>query len=177
MDAETVLYFRKSHRMKLFVCFLALLPLQLFAQDCGIKKEKDQFTQQERLSTGFMQLTNAKLSVTADSKELDFFIAVSGGKCYDDASTVTITFEDGRTKSNFRSSGSMNCEGLFHFLIRNTPTSNSHLQRLETKKIKSIVLTNGPTVTSILLNEEQQQMLQKAVTCMSNEAKTLLKKP
>lgn len=163
--------------MKYLLAFLMLLPFAASTQKCAVKKEIDQFTQQERFTTGFLQLTNSKLSVTADSKELDFFIAVSGDKCFDDASTVSIVFEDGRTKSNFRNSGSMNCEGLFHFTIRNTPTSNSHLQRMETKKIKSFTLTNGKVITAILLNENQQQMLQAAITCLSKEAKTLLEKP
>jgi hypothetical protein len=163
--------------MKFLLLFLVFVPVALHAQECNIKKEKDQFSQQERLTTGFMQLTNSRLSVTADSKELDFFITVAPDKCFDDASTISIVFEDGRTKSNFRNSGSMNCEGLFHFTIRNTPTSNSHLQRLEVKKIKSMMLTNGKVATSILLNETQQQLLQNAITCLSKEAKTLIAKP
>lgn len=160
---------------RFFIIFL--FPIFLHAQDCNIKKEKDQFTQQERLTTGFVQLTNSRLSVTADNKELDFFIAAPSDKCFDDASTLTITFEDGRTKSLFHNTGSMNCEGLFHFTIRNTPTSNSNLQRLETKKVKGFVLTNGNVVTSILLNETQQQTLQQAFGCISKEAKTLIAKP
>ena len=163
--------------MKSILAFFLCASFAATAQDCTIKKEKDQFTQQDRLTTGFVPLTNAKLSITADSKELDFFLALGGDKCFDDASTVAIVFEDGRTKSNFRSSGSMNCEGLFHFIIRNTPTSNSQLQRFETKKVKSMVLTNGKVVTSIMLNEAQQQAVQTAVACMSKEAKTLLIKP
>ena len=163
--------------MKHFLLFFLSLPLFALSQDCLIKKEKDQFTQAERLTTGFIQLTNSRLSITADTKELDFFIAVSGNKCFDDATTLSVVYDDGRTKSNFRSSGSMNCEGLFHFIIRNTPTTNTNLQRMTTKKIKALVLTNGKEVTSILLNEEQQQVLQSAAACMATEAKTLLAKP
>jgi hypothetical protein len=161
---------------QLFVAVL-FFPIALFAQDCALKKEKDQFTQKERLSTGFIQLTNSKLSITADEKELDFFLSVGSDKCFDDASTVSVVFEDGRTKSNFRNSGSMNCEGLFHFTIRNTATTNSNLQRMATKKIKAIVLTNDKNTTSILVNEAQQDLLLKAASCMANESKTLLTKP
>jgi hypothetical protein len=153
------------------------VPFIAHAQECTLKKEKDQFSQQERLTTGFMQLTNSKLSITADAKELDFFIAAAKDKCYDDASTLSVVFEDGRTKSNFRNSGSMNCEGLFHFTIRNTPTPNFNLQRMATKKIKALVLTSGKVVTSILLNEAQQQMLQTTADCMAKEAKTLIATP
>jgi hypothetical protein len=162
--------------MKFLFSLLFFIPLLLHAQDCSIKTEKDQFTQQERLTTGFMQFTNCRLSVTADPKELDFFIAVPNGKCFDDASTLSIVFDDGRTKATFRNSGSMNCEGFFHFTLRNTPTSNSNLQRLETKKVRSFVLTNGNVITTILFNENQQQQLQTAVGCLSKEAKTLLTK-
>lgn len=163
--------------MKYLMLFVVLFPVALFAQDCAIKKEKDQFSQQERLTTGFMQLTNSRLSITADNKELDFFITVSGDKCFDDASTLSVVFEDGRTKSNFRNTGSMNCEGLFHFAIRNTATTNFNLQRMATKKVKAIVLTNAKVITSILLNEAQQQMLLTAADCMAKEAKTLIIKP
>jgi hypothetical protein len=163
--------------MKYLLLFVAFLPLSLVAQDCKLKTEKDQFTQQPRITTGFMPLNSSKLSITADSKELDFFIALSGDNCFDDASTLTILFDDGRTKSNYRSSGSMNCEGLFHFTIRNTPTSNSNLVRLETKKVKSLKLTNGKTITDIELTEVQKDKLQALVVCISKEAKTLIPKP
>jgi hypothetical protein len=71
----------------------------------------------------------------------------------------------------------MNCEGLFHFTIRNTPTSNSNLVRLETKKVKSLKLTNGKTITDIELTEVQKDKLQALVVCISKEAKTLIPKP
>jgi hypothetical protein len=163
--------------MKYILLYALLLPFALSAQECKLKNEKDQFTQQPRITTGFMPLNSSKLSITADSKELDFFIALSGDNCFDDASTLTILFEDGRTKTNFRNSGSMNCEGLFHFTIRNTPTSNSNLTRLETKKVKSLKLTNGKTITEIELTEEQKTRLQALAVCISKEAKTLLAKP
>ncbi len=159
----------------LFLAFFCL-PITLFAQDCAIKKEKDQFSQQDRLTTGFMQLTNCRLTITADGKELDFFFALGGDKCFDDASTVSILFEDGRTKANFRNTGSMNCEGLFHFTISNTPTTNYNLDRLSTKKVKAIMFTSGKAVTTITLSADQQQQLQTAAGCMAKEAKTLLPK-
>jgi hypothetical protein len=71
----------------------------------------------------------------------------------------------------------MNCDGLFHFTIRNTPTSNSNLTRLETKKVKSMKLTNGKTITDIELTEEQKNRLQALAVCISKEAKTLIAKP
>lgn len=163
--------------MKYLFLFLALIPATLFAQECTLKREKDQFSQQERLTTGFIQFTNSKLSITADSKEIDFFFSVGAGKCFDDAATLAVVFDDGRTKLNLRNTGSMNCDGLFHFTIRNTPTPNYNLQRLAAKKVKAMTLTSGKVTTSILLNESQQQALQTAADCMAKEAKTLLPKP
>jgi hypothetical protein len=163
--------------MKYLLITVFFLPVVVFAQNCALKKEKDQFTQQERLTTGFMTMNNSKMSITADDKELDFFISLGSSACFDDASTLSIVFEDGRTKSNFRSSGSMNCEGLFHFVIRNTTTTNSNLQRLATKKVKTMTLTHGKDVTSITPNESEQQLLVTATSCMATEAKTLIKKP
>lgn len=162
--------------MKPIFVLLLLLPTALFAQDCTLKKEKDQFSQQERLTTGFLQFTNCRLSITADSKELDFFIAVGADKCFDENSTLTVTFDDGHSKLNFRNSGSMNCEGLFHFTFRNTPTPNYNLQRLAAKKVKALVLTNDKVVTTVLLNESQQQQLQTAADCMAKQANTLIAK-
>lgn len=163
--------------MKYLLFTVLFFPAATFAQNCALIKEIDQFTQKERLTTGFMQLNNSKMSITADDKELDFFISADRDKCFDDNSTISVVFEDGRTKSNFHNSGSMNCEGLFHFTIRNTTTTNSNLQRMATKKIKAFVLTNDKTTTSILLNEAQQQLLLTAASCMASEAKTLLAKP
>lgn len=163
--------------MKYLFLVLFSLPLTLFAQDCSLKKEKDQFSQQERLTTGFLQLTNCRFSITADNKELDFFFSLGADKCFDENSTLSIVFDDGHTKSNFRNTGSMNCEGLFHFTIRNTATSNSNLVRLSTKKIKALVFTNDKTTTTVLLNADQQQQVQTTSDCMAKESKTLIAQP
>src|SRR5215212_3160278 len=104
--------------MKYLFIILCCLPIGLYAQDCTLKKEKDQFSQQERLTTGFMQLTNCRLSITADSKELDFFFSAGADKCFDENATLTVVYDDGHSKTNFRNTGSMNCEGLFHFTVR-----------------------------------------------------------
>ena len=163
--------------MKYLFLLLIGLPVSLFAQDCRIKKEKDQFSQQERLTTGFIQLTNCRLSITADSKELDFLFSLGPDKCFDENSTLTVVYDDGHTKTNLRNTGSMNCEGLFHFTVRNTTTTNYNLDRLTTKKVKAFVLTNANVTTTVLLNPDQQQMIQTAAGCMAKEAKTLIAQP
>ena len=107
-----------------------------FAQDCKLKKTKDQFSQEPKLSTGFVPFSNALLSIEADSKEIDFLFSVrdkSEEKCFDDLSTISFVFE-GKQKSNFRNTGTMNCEGLFHVTFKNLPTTPGALQRLVTKK-------------------------------------------
>lgn len=161
--------------MKLSLIAFLLLPFFSMAQDCNLKKQVDQFSKQPSITTGFLNIGSDKVSVTADNKELDFFFSLANNSnCFDDASTLVITFEDGRTKSTFRNTGSMNCEGLFHFTIRNTPTSNFNLDRMASKKIKTIRLTNKKEITDITLTEEQQQNLMNMVGCIAKEGKTLI---
>lgn len=151
-----------------------------FAQDCKLKKTKDQFSQEPKLSTGFVPFSNALLSIEADSKEIDFLFSVrdkSEEKCFDDLSTISFVFE-GKQKSNFRNTGTMNCEGLFHVTFKNLPTTPGALQRLVTKKITAISLTgNNKAVTTITLGPTQQQELMDLIACAVREGKTLIKQP
>lgn len=167
--------------MKLFFFAFFLLPLFTVAQDCTIKKEVDQFTQEPKITTGFARFrtNNITLSVEATKKEIDFFFSfilnTSGVKCFDDASTVTINFEDDRVKSNFRNSGSMNCEGLFNFTIRNSSTTPTQLQRLATKKVASLHFTgNNKAITEVTLSEEEKQLFMQIAACIMTEAKKLV---
>jgi len=164
--------------MKRFFCIILLLPLLSFAQDCKLKKTKDQFSQEPKLSTGFVPFSATTLSIDADSKEIDFLFSItnkSDERCFDDASTISFVFE-GKQKSNFRNSGTMNCEGLFHVTFKNLRTTPGNLQRLITKKITAISLTgNNKSVTTITLGPQQQQELMDIITCMVNESKTLIK--
>jgi hypothetical protein len=119
------------------------------------------------------------LSIDANSKEIDFFFALNNAgesRCFDDASTATILYEGSKVKTNFKNSGSMNCEGLFHFTFRNTPTTASALQKLATTKVSTIRITgSNKKAIDINLKEEEKQMLLQMVSCMTKEAKTLLK--
>lgn len=145
-----------------------------------MKKTKDQFSQEPKLSTGFVPFSNALLSIEADSKEIDFLFSVrdkSEEKCFDDLSTISFVFE-GKQKSNFRNTGTMNCEGLFHVTFKNLPTTPGALQRLVTKKITAISLTgNNKAVTTITLGPTQQQELMDLIACAVREGKTLIKQP
>ena len=166
--------------MKQFFSLLFFLPLFSVAQDCSLKKFKDQFSQEPKLSTGFMRFANGSLSVDADGKELDFLfsIPVSGGdaKCYDDNSTVSFVFEGSKSKLNFKNSGTMNCDGLFHITFKNLATTPSPLQKLFAKKITTISLTGSNKVpTTITLSPEQQDLVMSKISCIVTEAKTLSK--
>ena len=171
--------------MKRFFLVVLLLPVFAMAQDCKIKKEVDQFSQQPKFTTGFLPLNEGMnrvlLSIDANNKEIDFFFAFNkgvAGKCFDDASTATVLYEGTRVKGNFRNTGSMNCDGLFHFTFKNTPTTQSALQRLATTKVASIQLTGtDKKVIEIVLKEEEKLMLMQMISCISKEAKTLLAKP
>jgi hypothetical protein len=164
--------------MKRLLACLLLLPAISFAQDCNLKKTKDQFSQEPKLSTGFVPFSAVSLSIDADSKEIDFLFSInnkSEEKCFDDASTISFVF-DGKQKANFRNTGTMNCQGLFHVTFKNLATTPSPLQRLSSKKITSIMLTgNNNTVTTITLGETQQKELSDMISCLVKEGKTLIK--
>ena len=167
--------------MKKLVVLLFLLPTFLFAQECQLKKTVDPFTHETKLSTGF-QTFNGKgqmvsISADANAKEIDFFVWVKGeGKCFDTESTANVIFDGERTRANFRNSGSMNCDGAFHFIFKNTPTTQSWLNRMINKKVATIKLTGaGGKEYMIALSEEQKTLLQNMAACIATEAKTLLK--
>jgi hypothetical protein len=158
-------------------CFSLLLMLPFFsrAQDCHLKTSKDPYTKEIKISTGFISLTGSQLSVEATKSEIDFMFSLEGGKCFDDASTASVFYEGTRLKTNFKNSGTMNCDGLFHFTFRNTNPSPSALQNLAIKKISSIRFKdNTKKETGVTLTSEQQQMLMNLTNCIITEAKKLL---
>lgn len=167
--------------MKTFLFAILFLPLLSKAQDsCQLKKETDQFTHQVKLSTGFVPFDVSGLpvsiSIDATKTEVDFFIWIrNDSKCFDDQSTVQVNFEGDRLKANFKNTGSMNCEGAFHFTFKNSATTPTQLKRLTEKKIMSLKLTgNGKTVTDIAFSEEQRQRFLNMAICVTTQAKSLL---
>lgn len=161
--------------MKSFLIILLLLPLFISAQECKLVRETDPYTKETKLSSGFISLQQATLSVDADSKELDFFFVVDG-KCFNDASTVFIYFEGSRAKTTYRNGGSMNCDGYFHFRFRNSTVIPTVVQKLSTQKVTQFIFTGNDKKEMIVsLLPEQQKILMEAVTCMAAEAKTLIK--
>jgi hypothetical protein len=168
--------------MKHYLSLFFLLPLFSAAQECSLKKSVDPFTHETKLSTGFQNFTGNGLTVSisadATAKEIDFFVWVKGeGKCFNTESTANVFFEGEKMKTLFRNAGSMNCDGAFHFVFKNTPTTQSWLNRLATKKVQSIKLKGSDGKEMVIaMNEDQKTLFQTMAACMASEGKTLLPK-
>jgi hypothetical protein len=166
--------------MKNILTILFLFPVFAFAQDCKLKKDTDPFTHVTRISTGFIPFNSGtvklSLSIDATPNDIDFFFWITGDtKCFDDASTAVVNYDGDRMKGNFRNSGSMNCEGAFHINFRNQSNNPTNLDRILTKKIKSIRLTGANnTITEITFSEDEKAQLMSYANCLVKEAKTLL---
>lgn len=163
--------------MKYAFLIVLLLPLHSIAQDCKINKETDPFTKETKLSTGFITLDGASVTIDANSTEIDMFFTIeSGDKCFDNNSTAFIFFEGSKLKMTTRNSGSMNCEGFFHFIFKNTPTTQSLLQKMVTQKIHLISFTgNTKKEHKIEFTPQQQDVVMNFTNCLVNEAKKLIK--
>lgn len=168
--------------MKKLAAVLFFIPFASLAQDCGLKKTTDPFTHVPKLSTGFKKFDNngftILVSADATPTEIDFFFWVKNdGKCFDDESTAQVVYEGERSRANFKNTGSMNCEGAFHFTFKNLASTPGYLSKLSTKKVATIKLT-GSNKTEILitLTDEQKTLLQGMAVCMATEGKTLIKK-
>ena len=159
--------------MKYFLALLLLSPVFSAAQDCNLKTTKDPYTREIKVSTGLVSLNNGQYSIQTTKSEIDFMFVVEG-KCFDDASAASVFFDGTRLKTNFKNSGTTNCDGFFHFTFRNTNPLPSALSNLGSKKINSIRFKdNTNKETGILFTADQQQELTKLVNCMINEAKKL----
>jgi len=166
--------------MKYILTLLLATPLFGAAQNCKLKKETDQFSQQPKLSTGFMSMlakgTRISLNMVADSKEVKLLFSLGDGACFDDQSTAIFSFDSSRTKSTQRNSSSMNCDGIFTIIFRNAATTPSALQKMTLQKISSIILTdNTKKKIEISLKEDEKKLILEKATCLVNEAKALIK--
>jgi hypothetical protein len=160
--------------MKYSLILFLLLPFLSRSQDCNLKTSKDPYTKELKLSTGLITLNNGQYSIEATKSEIDFMFSLEE-KCFDDASTASIFFEGTKTKTNLKNTGTMNCDGLFHFTFRNTNPSPSALINLGKKKITAIRFKdNTNKETSISLTEQQQQTLMDLINCVASESKKLL---
>lgn len=145
------------------------------AQDCTINRETDLFTKETRLSSGFFDLSGASVTVDADKKEVDILFSFKTNRCFDDGCTATIYFAGTKFKLLLRNAGTMNCEGLFHFIFRNAVAVNYQLKKLATAKISHIVFTDRDQKSiPVNLDEPMQLKFMQAVDCVSKEAVKLL---
>lgn len=167
--------------MKYIAIIVFLVPFFLSAQDtttigCKLLKETDPYTRVTKLSSGFISLQGASLTIDADNKEIDFFFAVPD-KCFADASTVFIFFEGSKIKTTYRNSGSMNCDGYFHFVFKNGITTPTVLKKLASQKVANFIFTSSDAkATTVSLLPDQQKSLMQITACMIEESKTLIKK-
>ncbi len=165
----------------LLLLFILFGPLLLAAQDstaiqCHLVKETDPYTRETKISSGFISLQGATLTIDADNKEIDFFFAVPD-KCFADASTVFIFFEGSKIKTTYRNSGSINCNGYFHFVFKNGITTPTVLKKLASQKVANFIFTgtdNKATIVSLL--PDQQQLLMEITACIVQESQLLIKK-
>lgn len=168
--------------MKNFLLLVFFAPFFSFAQECKLKKSVDPFTHETKLSTGFQNFTGNGLTVSisadATAKEIDFFVWIKGdGKCFDAESVANVNFEGERSKTMLHNNGSMNCDGAFHFIFKNSTTTPSWLNRMATKKIATIKLTGTDKKELVLsFSDEQKAVFQSMASCMANDAKSLLPK-
>jgi hypothetical protein len=145
------------------------------AQDCNVNREKDLFTKETRLSSGFIDLSGASVTIDADKKELDILFSFKTNRCFDDGCTATIYFAGTKSKLLLRNAGTMNCEGLYHFIFRNAATVNYQLKKIATAKVSHIVFTDrDQKLVPVNLDEQMQLKFMQAVDCVTKEAVKLL---
>jgi hypothetical protein len=166
--------------MKFQLLMTMLAPLFLAAQDCKLNKETDPYTKETKLSTGFIFLDGGSVTIDADSKDIDILFSIEGtDKCYDNNCNAEIFFEGIKSKTSTRNGGTMNCEGLFHFIFRNSKSApTTLLQRMCTKKITHIIFTSNDkkqTKTTVTIALQEQETLMTLANCLVNEARALIK--
>jgi hypothetical protein len=163
--------------MKYIFLLTLVISISASAQECKLIKETDPYTKETKLSTGFIFLKGGSVTVDADSKEIDILFSIEGAdKCYDNNASAVIILEGSKTKTTLRNGGTMNCEGLFHFIFKNSASTTSILKKLTSQKITQVIFTgNNKKETIITLTPEQQQALLTLSNCLVNDAKALIK--
>jgi hypothetical protein len=169
--------------MKSLFCLLLLLPMLAKSQEpaasaCKLITEKGPYTKEVKLSTGFIRLDGASVTIDADSKEIIVLFSIEGAdKCFDNNATADVFFEGIKSKTMSRNMGTMNCEGLFQFVFKNSHnTPVTMLQRICTKKVTQIVFTgNSKKPITVNLGLKEQELLMSLANCLVTEARTLIK--
>src|SRR5437868_13553636 len=122
--------------MKYLIAAIFLLPLTTLAQDsCKLRRTQDLYTKQIKISTGFIDMGNAKDSIEATKTEIDFLVSLGSGTCFDDQSTAAAFYIGTKVKTNLKNAGTMNCDGLFHMNCKNQASTPTELQNFSIKLI------------------------------------------
>ncbi len=169
---------KRDFLRKYILSIILLSPILATDQDCKLIRETDPYTKETKISTGFIFLSGASVTIDADSKDIIVLFSVEGtDQCFDDNSTADVFFEGIKSKTMSRNGGTMNCEGLFQFVFKNSNSMpTTLLQRLCTKKVTQLVFTaNNKKVTTINVAAGEQETLMTLVNCLVKEAKTLIK--
>ena len=162
-------------RTFLFLLFMGMFGSLSAQQDCQLIKETDPYTKLTRISSGFIDLSGASVSVDADKKEIDLLFSFQDGRCFDDECTAMIYFTGTKLKLSLRNAGTMNCEGLFHFIFRNSTSVNYQLKKLATMKVSRFIFTDrNKKEIEVTVKPEVQDAFLRAVQCVSQEAVKLL---
>lgn len=169
--------------MKYLLIFCLLLQLPALSQEpatpaCKLIKETDPYTKETKLSTGFIFLDGGSVTIDADSKEIIVLFSVEGpDRCFDNNSTADLFFEGIKSKTMSRNGGTMNCEGLFQFVFKNShSTPTTVLQRLLTRKTTHILFnSNTKKPITVMVGLKEQEALMTLANCLVTEAKTLIK--
>ena len=105
-------------------------------------------------------------------------ITIEGSdRCFDNNSIADILFEGIKSKTSTRNAGTMNCQGLFQFVFKNSAgSSTTLLQRLSTKKMNQVIFTgNNGKVATVTAGPAEQASFLALLNCLLKEAKTLIK--
>lgn len=167
---------------KLLAAFL-LLPYLSLAQDtaaskCKLIKETDPYTKEIKLSTGFIFFDGGSVTIDADSREIIVLFSIEGpDRCFDNNTNADLYFEGIKSKTMGRNAGTMNCEGLFQLVFKNShSTPTTVLQRLLTKKTTQIIFnSNTKKPITVTIGPKEQEALMVLANCLVTEAKTLIK--
>ncbi|RYY59714.1 MAG: hypothetical protein EOO12_15945 [Chitinophagaceae bacterium] len=139
--------------MKKYLLLLLLAPLFSDAQDCAmLRRSRDPYTKEVRITTGQMLVGGHKLSVEATTKEIDFFFVLSApGACFTEDSTMVANFDGTKLRSTYRNGGTMNCEGFFHILFRNGQEPVAGLRKMLDNKVRIFTFGSGKDALVITL--------------------------
>lgn len=164
--------------MRLLLSFLILFPFFAGSQDCKLKSEKDPFTKEIKLSTGFTYFDGGSVTIDADAKEINFLFNIEGpDRCFDDNTTVEFYFEGLKGKTSSRNQGTMNCEGLFQLVYKNTTNNpTTLLQRILTRKLtQAIFMVEGKKPVTVTFSPKEQEAFMVLANCLYTEGKKLIK--